>query len=42
MQTTSTDVILIDDQAEVTIIDDDQSLFSINDLEMPPKVGPGL
>lgn len=39
MQTSSPDVILADDQAEITIVDDDQAMFSINDLSVDETAG---
>ncbi|QDU11901.1 Calx-beta domain-containing protein [Gimesia aquarii] len=39
MQTSSPDVILVDDQAEITIVDDDQAMFSIDDLSVDETAG---
>ncbi|QDU10851.1 Calx-beta domain-containing protein [Gimesia aquarii] len=39
LQTSSSDVILADDQAEVTIVDDDQSTFSITDITVNEDAG---
>ncbi|WP_197998650.1 Calx-beta domain-containing protein [Gimesia aquarii] len=39
MQTSSPEVILADDQAEITIVDDDQATFSIDDLSVDETAG---